>query len=492
MIVVLNPSVHPGSRANTPSVRLTTREREILRLMAADLTNAQIAERLVVTSETVRWYAKQIYSKLDAHSRDEALQIAQDLRLLRQPDSASVADQIEPEHPSYVPLPVSPLVGREAELDDVSGYLLRDDIRLVTLTGPPGIGKTRLSLHVAAQLQDAFGDGAFFVGLASISDPMHVPGAIAGVLNLGAAGTMPVLEMLKNYLRGKHMLLVLDNFEQIMSAVATVAELLVAAPRLKLLVTSREVLRLSSEHQYPLQPLAVPDLRAPLVVDDVSHVAAVDLFIQRARAIKHTFTLTDENAPHVAQLCARLEGIPLAIELAAARIKLFSPAELLSGVSSRLKLLKANLRDLPSRQQTLRGAIDWSYALLSEDERRLFRRMGVFHGGCTLAAAATVCGAGADTDVVDLVESLLDKSLLTVREAVGREPRFTILEMLREYVLEKLADTEELAAMQEAHAHYYAMLSAEAETHWHTPTQTEWLDKLHLMNQFHSTQRERR
>jgi predicted ATPase/DNA-binding CsgD family transcriptional regulator len=455
-------------------VALTAREREILHLMTGDLTNAEIAEQLVVTPETVKWYTKQIYSKLDAHSRDEAVQIARDRHLLGQAASVTDVDV----HPSYIPLPTTPLVGRDAELSDICGYLLRDGIRLITLTGPPGIGKTRLSLHAAAQVKDSFGNGAFFVGLASITNPLHVPGAIAGILNLSAAGTMPLLEMLKNYLRGKHLLLVLDNFEQIMDAASTVAELLVAAPGLKLLVTSREVLRLSSEQQYPIPPLAMPDLRAPLVAGTISQVAAVDLFVQRARAIKHTFTLTNDNAPNVAQLCARLEGLPLAIELAAARIKLFSPAELLNGLSSRLNVLKANLRDLPSRQQTLRGAIDWSYALLSEDEERLFSRMGVFHNGGTLTAASVVCGAGLETDIVDLIESVVDKSLLTVREDGGTEPCFTMLEMMREYALEKLAETEELAAIRQAHTHYFAAMCADAEARWHTPAQTEWLDKL--------------
>ncbi len=480
MIVVLNPSVHPGSRANSPGVRLTAREREILRLMAADLTNAQIAERLVVTSETVRWYAKQIYSKLDAHSRDEALQIAQDLRLLRQPDLASVTDQIEPEHPSYVPLPVTPLVGREAELDDVSGYLLRDDIRLVTLTGPPGIGKTRLSLHVAAQLQDAFGDGAFFVGLASISDHTLVSNAIAQVLGVMEVDGQPIIDALKAYLREKRLLLVLDNFEHVLAAAPVVADLLASAADLKVLATSREQLHLYGEQEYLVPPLALPDPDDRVSVDTSAPAQseAIMLFVQRAHAVKRDFELTTKNAGAIADICIRLDGLPLAIELAAARVKLYPPEELRQRLNNRLNTLTGGARDLPERHRTLRGAIAWSYDLLDAGEQRLFARLGIFVGGWTLEAMGAICTSDLPIDVYDGLESLLNKSLVQQTASDDGNLRFTMLETLREYALERLAEVGEAPIIRKQHAAYFLSLVEHAEPQLRRTGHAFWFAQL--------------
>ena len=269
------------------------------------------------------------------------------------------------------------------------------------------------------------------------------------------------------------MLLLLDNFEQVVAAAPVVAELLVGCPKLKVLVTSREVLRLSGEHEFPVPPLALPDLQRLPALEPLSQYAAVALFIQRALAVKPDFTVTNANAPAVAEICVRLDGLPLAIELAAARIRLLTPQAMLARLESRLQLLTGGARDVPTRQQTLRGTIAWSYDLLDEGERALFRRLAVFAGGCTLEAAEAVCQSARDpltgagqalaVEVLDGLESLVGKSLMRPQEAPGGESRFTMLETIREYALEKLGESGETAAVGRQHAVYYLGLAEEAQ-----------------------------
>lgn len=472
----MSVGLQPRREVGQNHVSLTRRERDILQLVPEELTNAEIAERLVVAVETVKWYIKQIYSKLGARNRDEAIRLAREQGLLSPAEPA-----IQETSASYVPLPATSLVGRHAELDEICAYLLGPTVRLLTLIGPPGVGKTTLSLHAAARLKEHFSDGAFFVGLASISDPFHMPAAIAAVLSLGASEVTPTLQGLLAFLQDKQCLLVLDNFEHIMRAAEMISALLEAIPYLKIMVTSREVLHLSSEQQYVVPPLAVPDLDQAGTLEALARVDAVNLYVQRAQAVKRTFVLTEENAPTVAELCIRLEGLPLALELAAARIKVYAPAELLAHLRSHLDVLKAQVRDRPNRQQTLRAAIDWSYALLDEEEKRLFRRIAIFQGGCTLQAVVSVCGTDYETEVVDLLEALVDQSLVTVRdvadESAGGEPRFGMLEMIRQYGLEKLDEAGEQRCIVEAHVHYFAALAAEAQQHWDSREQVVWLDR---------------
>jgi predicted ATPase len=268
--------------------------------------------------------------------------------------------------PNNLPAQTTPLVGRENEMAAARGLLQQEGVRLLTLTGPGGTGKTRLGLQVAADLLDEFPNGVFFVDLAPIRDPGLVVSAIAKTLGVRETGGQPLIESLKSYVREKQLLLVLDNFEQVLEAAWLVADLLRAAPRLKGLVTSRAVLRLQGEHEYPVPTLSVPDPRCLSPVEALSQYAAVELFIQRAVAVRHDFAVANENAPAVAEICYRLDGLPLAIELAAARIKLFPPQALLSRLENRLKLLTGGARDRPARQQTLRDAIAWSYDLLNE------------------------------------------------------------------------------------------------------------------------------
>src|SRR5262245_61096232 len=296
---------------------------------------------------------------------------------------------------SNLPAQMTPLIGRVQEAAAACALLRRPDVRLLNLLGPGGTGKTRLGLQVASDMLDEFESGIYFVGLTPISVPGLVTATIAQTLGLKEGSGQPVIESLKDFLRDKHLLLLLDNFEQVVDAAPLLAELLAAAPRLKMLITSRAVLHLSGEHAFPVPPLALPDSASLQsasadVVSALSHYTAVELFIQRAQAVKPDFQVTTANAAAVAEICARLDGLPLAIELAAARVKLFPPQALLARLSSRLKLLVGGGQDRPARQQTLRSAIDWSYDLLDAAEQALFRRMGVFAGGGTVESAEAV------------------------------------------------------------------------------------------------------
>jgi len=362
-----------------------------------------------------------------------------------------------PSSPTNLPAPVTSFIGREHEIGATSTLLQRADVRLVTLTGVGGSGKTRLAIEIGTALRHALSDGVFWVELAPIREPSTVIATIAQVLGVKEATEQTLEENLKSYLRTKQLLLVLDNFEQVLEAGPTVAQLLASAAGLKILVTSREVLHLSGEHEFPVPPLALPDLAAPSDVQVLGQSSAVALFAARAQAIKRDFVLTNENAAAVAEMCVRLDGLPLAIELAAARIKLFPPDVLLARLGQRLKILTHGARDLPPRHQSLRALIDWSYELLNEDEQKLFRRLGVFVGGCTLAAAEAVGNAAADLqlDVLDGLQSLLDKNLLYQEAGVNGEPRFMMLETLREYALEQLARLGEEATVRQQQCTYY-------------------------------------
>jgi predicted ATPase len=369
------------------------------------------------------------------------------------------------------------LLGRAQELASVCTLLRRADVRLVSLTGPGGTGKTRLALQVAAELLDAFDDGVWFVDLAPLSDANLVIATIMQTLQLKEIGGQPALELLKTYLHDKQVLLILDNFEQVVEAASQLAALLAAAPQLKVLVTSRIVLRLRGEQEYAVPPLALPDLKHLPALDVLSQYAAVELFIQRAQAVQPDFQVTNANAPAVAEICYRLDGLPLAIELAAARIKLFSPQALLQRLDRRLKFLTGGARDLPSRQQTIRNAIDWSYHLLEDGEKTLFARLGVFVGGCTLEAAEAVCDLNSDLlfDLVDGIAALIDKSLLRQIEGASGEPRFLMLETVREYALERLAAIGEAEALRQQHAAYYLALAEAAERELVGRDQLRWV-----------------
>jgi predicted ATPase/DNA-binding CsgD family transcriptional regulator len=376
-----------------------------------------------------------------------------------------------------IPATFSPLIGREQEVAEVCALLQRQDVRLLTLLGTGGIGKTRLSIQVATILQEHFTDGVCFVPLAPISDPNLVIPAIAQELGIQEFGGVQLFEQVKWALQDRHALLVLDNFEQVVGAAPLLVELLVTCSALKILVTSRAVLRIQGEHEYSIPPLAVPDLEHLSDVEVLSHNAAVALFTQRAQATKPDFQLTQPNARAIAEICARLDGLPLAIELAAARIKLLPPQALLARLKHQLSVLTSGARDLPVRQQTLENTIAWSYDLLDAQEQRLFRQLSVFVGGCTLAAAEAVA-IGTDAailPVLDGVASLLDKSLLLSVGQEEEEPRIRMLQTIREFGLERLHEHGEAEVCQRAHALYYLTFIEQAEPQLKGGQQTIWL-----------------
>jgi len=383
-------------------------------------------------------------------------------------------------YPHNLPVQLTPFIGREQEVTAVCDLLRREDVHLLALTGPGGTGKTRLALQVAAESSDRFADGVFFVNLAPISNPALVVPTIAETLDLKETREQSLLDLLKTFLRDKQLLLLLDNFEQVVSAAAQVVELLVACPQLKAMVTSREVPHVRARHEFTVPPLPLPDLQHLPDLAALSHFAAVALFISRARAVKPDFQMTATNAHAIAEICARLDGLPLAIELAAARIKLLPPQALLARLSQRLGVLTSEALDVPERQQTLRNTIAWSYQLLDAQEQRLFRRLSVFVGGCTLEAIEAICIVLGDEaePVLDAVASLIDKSLLQQVEQEGEEPRLVMLETIREYGLERLAASGESEATWQAHTEYYLALAEKAESELGGPLQVAWLERL--------------
>ena len=381
--------------------------------------------------------------------------------------------------PNNLPNQLTSLVGREREVAEVCKLLLRADVHLVTLTGTGGIGKTRLSLQVAAEVIDRFPDGVFFVDLAPIRDPGLVAASIAKVLGLWETGDRPLLEQVLDYLREKRLLLLFDNFEQVVSAAPQLAHLLASCPRLDMLVTSRASLHLSGEHEYAVSPLAVPDLSRAPAPADLEQVETVRLFLQRAQAVKADFQLSEGNAKTIAEICVQLDGLPLAIELAAARIKFLPPQVLLKRLSRRLQILTGGAQDLPTRQQTLRNLLKWSYDLLNEAEQRLFQRLSVFAGGCTLEAVEAVCYTAEQesASAFDEVMSLLDKNLLQA-DPEGEEFRLRMLMTMREFGMEYLEEVGESETIHRAYAQYYLTLAEQAEPHLKRTEQLAWLAQL--------------
>ena len=370
-------------------------------------------------------------------------------------------------------------VGRQKELSKIGELLLSEGVKLLTLTGAGGSGKTSLAGQAANSSKAIFQDGVYFIELAELREPEKLFEAIAEKLQLRESGTRPAAELVFHFLAGKKILLVLDNFEQILAAAHSVRELLDRAPDLKVMVTSRAPLKLKGEFEMVVQPLDVPPTGVSMNAQKALCSSSVQLFVDRARSTKSSFELTDDEAEHVSDICRRLDGLPLAIELAAARVRLLSPQSILSRLQSSLSLLTGGRNELPSRQQTIRDAIVWSYDLLDENERSVLRKLAVFAGGFTVEAAESVIGLNEyPTSVLDILTSLTENNLLFVRDQKNGEPRLAMLETIREFASEQLSQSGEGAAVEAKHAEYFTRMAEDAEPHLFSDRSVELLNNL--------------
>ncbi len=441
----------------------------------------RLGSRMPQTPAPFIWIVERCLAKYPKDRYASTRDLARDLAAVRDRLAESSARPSEPCR-TNLPLQRTAFIGREHEEAALRQLLGREDARLVTLTGPGGIGKTRLALQVAEGVANQFPGGVCFVPLSSVSDHSLIASAMAQAAGVRETGNQSPQESLREYVSGlaQPTLLLLDNFEHLLSAAPVVAQLLTAGPKLKIVVTSQAPLHVYGEHEFPVPALALPDPNSIPPLEMLSGLPAVALFVERARAVKHEFVLSKENAAAVAAICTRLDGLPLAIELAAARIKLLSPPAMLARLECCLNLLTGGARDLPSRQQTLRGTVDWSYGLLNTAEQTLFRRLSVFAGGCTLEAVEAVCDTKGDLglDILDGMASMVDKSLVQQVEQADTETRFRMLSTLREYALERLAEGHDESATRRAHAAFYLVLAEEGAQD--VATHPEWLDRFEV------------
>jgi non-specific serine/threonine protein kinase len=455
---------------------LSEREKTILRLLADGLTNREIADRLYLSYETVKWYNKQIYGKLGVSNRTQAGSRARERGLLNGDDLPPVGIASHPLR--NLPAQVTSFVGRRQQLGEFADLIRDRSVRLVTLTGPGGVGKTRLALEVASGLSPEFSNQVFLVNLAPIGQPERVVDAIASALDLDVPTEISASDVLIDYLHGRHMLLLIDNFEQALEAAPLLVDLLSAAVDLKLLVTSREALGVYGETDYPVPPLSLPDLDQLVMVSDSLEYESIELFAQRARAAKPQFRLSESNLEPVSAICIRLDGLPLAIELAAARIKRLAPAELRIQLDRYVAALKIGPRGVPDRQRTLQATLTWSYELLEEAEKAVFVSLSVFRGPFILGAAEYIAGDHIPIGVEEVLESLINKNLLIQQGGFDEAYRFGMLETIHEYAQELLREGGEEEKYRGRHAEYFTQLAERATRELHGSEQIYWYGRL--------------
>ena len=465
---------------------LTKRELEILRLISEGFSNREIAQRLYLSIDTVKWYNKQLFSKLGVSSRIQAAKTAN--RYLRSGASADLTSQEEIRPYHNLPLQLTSFLSREFETKQIVGMLtplpgagreLRP--RLVTITGPGGVGKTRLAIQAAAELLSIFPDGVWLVDLAPLADPARVPQTVAAVLGLRDESNKPLPDELISYLRSKTTLIVLDNCEHIIDACAQLAaSALNACPNISILATSREAMGIPGEISFPLSPLPVPDPELPVSRESLLEYGAVRLFVDRAQSAQPDFSLTSVNSPSVAEICRRLDGLPLAIELAAARVKVLTVAQIADRLADTFHLLGFGSRTAPLKSQTLHTCIDWSYNLLSEAERLLLNRLAVFAGGWTLEAAEGICADERihSPEVLSLLAQLVDKSLVVVEHKQTNVLRYRFLETIYQFVLEKYNSSGESTVLKDKHLEYFLHYIERRDKDLAASERVDWLNRV--------------
>jgi len=450
----------------------STREIEILRLISNGLSNREIAEKLYLSIETVKWYNKQMFMKLGVKSRTQAVVKATELSLLNVEEMfpGATVQQIR----GNLPAQLTSFIGRERELGEIKALL--QDNRLVMLTGAGGTGKTRLALKVGEELKDKYNDGIWLVELANVHEPSLVLGTIAKALNISEGPNTDFGEVLKRFLSRKRLLLVIDNLEHLLECGPSIADLLANASQLSILGTSRERLHIYGEHEYQVRPLSLPSINNR-TSENLKIVESIALFIKRAHAVQPTLSLDEEALQDLARICVRLDGLPLAIELCAPMAKVFSLGMIAGQIEKGLDAIPIGPRNLPTRQQTLRGAIQWGYDLLKENEKLLFMRLSVFNGGGTLQAVEAVCGEGISGNIGNILSELVNKNLVMARERQDGEIHFSMLETIHQYARDKLLASEEAEKFADHHAKYFVKLADQGSVEICGQDQVVWTDR---------------
>ena len=453
---------------------LTHREIEILGLISDGLSNVEISRKLLLSPETIKWYNKQIFSKLGVNSRTQAVRAATEYGFIH--PQRVVPPQVDHRPSSNLPAQLTSFVGRVNEIAEIKTQLRSS--RLLVLTGAGGCGKSRLAAQVASQLVGDYREGVWLVDLASVSDPALVVNALVQVLQINTSGAASLNDVLKRFLSSKHLMLLLDNFEHVLEACSLVGELLAAAPHLSVLATSRERLHLYGEQEYPVLPLSIPDLNSVMSTDSLIACEAIDLFVQRARSLQPGFKLDDTQLTAIASICIQLDGLPLAVELAASQVKIFPPAIIARRLREGLDALPSGPNDQPPHHRTLRAALEWSYDLLNDDEKVLFARLAVFRGGGTIDAITHIGGGDLSRDILQILAALVEKNLVYPHQVTDGELRFRMLETIHQFAAERLAASGGGDAIRRLHGDYYAVLAETSREDIYTSRQLFWFKRL--------------